>query len=452
MTIARFADVVSVVSLGTGFLVFPSAVETYRGPIILSLTLAGLWLFYSFYGRYRAMIELKRKEVSEPRVLLLGGEQSKSVMSTIARSPLVERGQYVQFIDVVVPDVRLREKLAAADALILMHDFTHTLHADTYDSVTGWFKTLPVPVARYYPADFRETKVTDFHTIPFDTPAGIVEFAAEFLLKRAVDRGRYVDSRYRLSRRINWVAAALIAVGTVWALQTFKQLHILERALMIVPTIQQELADNVARFRDSLGPISPATEASVRNLLQGWAKIQVDQINRISKTDDDKRLYIYSLSADKTHLIPVISYGAEGYPLDAKNSIAGCAMWNRFVVHWTGDRDQTKSISAWRLSGEAVGQYDEHLQALTFPEGTCKFDNEGWNDPKGNLLCVPVGVDDSKTSPLVPGVVCISSADPGSSFLFGQRWLRSYLVAASFPLGLVDLSALASHPLQKKSG
>ncbi len=222
----------------------------------------------------RRMRAFERKDVSPPRVLLIGGEEYRAVMDEIAEHPLLQREPYVSFINAVVPGADLAAAVDSADALIFMPDFTRSAQPGSYASVVRGARDQSVPIARFYPKTFSGVKATDVHTIPFDTPAGIVAYAAEFLLARAVGRGRYVDGRLAVSQRLNTAALATVVVLLVWIAQMRGELKLNRRILTIPEPTQQELVVAIADLRkDSFLGAGRTGQAGLKTYYSRWASI-----------------------------------------------------------------------------------------------------------------------------------------------------------------------------------
>ena len=454
-TIADFASIVGV-ALTVATSLYPDA-KYYLIAVTVGLP-AVCWILYSTWARLKRTSDLSKKPTRAPSVLLIGGEEYRSAMTDVTSDRRLSDEPYIQFQ--VVDDNRqeqLRQSLASADAAILMPDFTARSQPEIYRSFAAWCRPLPLPVVRYYPHNYAPPKSKDFPVLPFDTPHGVVEYASEFLLKRAVDRGRVLESKIRLGY---WVTAILLVLflttllfgfiakgllrhelgAATKELVTSKQEVMLFRKAIGTPaTVQQEMAIILAEFRKLVvrADIKPERD-QIKKLLAEWAKIQAEEIGRVSGNSDAKRLYIYVLSQEKRRLIPIVEYGAPGYTLDAEGSIAGCAFHRRLVVHWSGTDDVTDLIEAWSLRGDKLGTFDKG--ELLLERGKCRYDNEGTNDPKKQLLCLPIGVDDSNTTPPAPGVLCLS-IDDNAEFI-SQEWLRAYLLKQSFAIGAIDLKAL----------
>src|SRR6185312_7560710 len=150
----------------------------------------------------------------------------------------------------------------------------------------------------------------------------------------------------------------------------------------------------------------------IRKVLEEWTKIEAQEVSHISENSSPKTLQIFALDEDINKLVPIAQDGERGYPLDPSKSIAGCAFQRRLAVYWNGEKDQTEEIQAWNLHGDAVGEFDKITKQLTLESGTCGFENQKRNDPKKQLLCMPIGVDDNSTVQAVPGVICLLLDEP----------------------------------------
>lgn len=442
-SIAALADTLSLVTLPVTIaaaIFFPQTAEQYRTPLIGFLSLLMAWLFLAGYRRYAQMKQRKDKEPTLPRVLLVGGQQYEAVIEEITQHPLLHREAYIKFLNAVLSASNLVHQVQRADALILMPDFTRVNCRAPYELVMRRCETATIPMARYYPAGYAGARATDVHTIPFDTPQGIVNYAAEFLLKRAVDRGRYVESRLRLQRGVSWLLATLTICLAIWAWNNRGELEQYRKLSQLPPAHHQDLAAALADYRAAHHQAGETRlEEAGRRLASRLAQLVVQDLSRMTQSGATLRITLFAPSSDQKLLVPVATSGAPGYAISAVSSIAACVLRHRLAVRWTGAADETHRIVAFHLDGSSVGHFDEGQSALILPGGEkCWYDNRKQADPKSELLCLPVATDESRNGSPVPAVGCLSSEGPGSPI--GQPWLIPYLARWFLQFGALPLA------------
>ena len=428
-------------------LLYPG-LEPYHVLFITIAVLAGLWIAYSLFKRIRAARDLRDRRTVAPMVLLIGGSEFTGGMQAIEKNVRLLHQPYIQFKEVTVDGKdhwqELSKAVASADAVILMPDFTARSHPEVYRLLVSECEDLPLAIARYYPQDYKPERARDFQILPFDSPDGIVEYSSEFLLKRAVDRGRFLQARLRLLYGIVFGASACFLTSLFFGLLGRQDVALFRKTLITSSTIQQEAASMLADFRSSVSKeeLSEPAKARIRKLLTDWTKIQAEEINRISGNSEPIRVYLYALSLDGKALQPIATHGAAAYPISATDSIAGCALQRKLAVYWRGDEDETDEIMAWTLRGVQIGKFDKVQKHLLFDTGHCEFDNEHKGDAKKQILCMPIAADDSMIAARVPGVACVLTDEPAE--FMTEEWFRQYLVKQLFALGALDPQRLLS--------
>lgn len=428
-------------------LLYPG-LEPYRVLFFTVAVLTGVWISYSLWKRIRAANELKDKQTVAPMVLLIGGSEFSVGMRAIENNARLLQEPYIQFREVLVDGKEhweeLKETVASADAVILMPDFTMRSHPKVYKLLVAECEQLPLAIARYYPSEYEPERARDFQILPFGSTEGIVEYSSEFLLKKAVDRGRFLKERVRLTYRIAFGAAACFLTSLVFGWFGRQDLALYRKTLVTPSTVQQQVTARLAEFRSGAAKeeLSDSERVRIKKLLTDWTKIQAEEINRISGNSEPITVQLFALSQDGKTLQPIAEYGVPSYQLSATGSIAGCALQRKLAVYWSGVADQTQEIRAWDLDGAQVGEFDTLTKQLLFHPGSCEFENQHRGDAKKQLLCMPIAADDSTTAATVPGVACIVTDEP-TDFMT-EDWLRHYLERQLFVIGAFDPQRLLS--------
>ncbi|MCX6590781.1 MAG: hypothetical protein NTZ56_04570 [Acidobacteria bacterium] len=319
--------------------------------------------------------------------------------------------------------------LGLADAVIVMPDFTRVSYPEMHAALVRFAKNRAIPIVRYYPEGFEGNKEHDYQVLPFTSAYGVVQYASEFLLSKAVDRGRVLEARVRLTRNVAIVAGCLVAAVLGFGAQLYSELDALRRLMVTPADIQQRIARSLYRFR---------IDSDSRAIIKEWAMIHADELTRISGNPNLKQLFIY-VPVGKD-LIPVGASGTDGQTLSINESIAGCAITNRVIVWWRGIGEKTLEMKAWELTGQSLGSFQKDMR-LALPSGAeCGFQKTGRGDAMKQLLCLPAGVDRSSTSPNVPAAVCLQ-VDDNADYVTSW-WLRVYLLWEAYPIGLLNTEAL----------
>lgn len=432
-------------------LLYPS-LQPYRLFLLVAAIVVAAWVAYLLRRRLQAIKELRKKETVAPTVLLVGGPEFAAEMESIKSSTRLSQEPYIEFkaVDLDVKmgtreqEQKLSRAVAQADALILMPDFTVGTYPEGYRLLVEECDGSPVPIARYYPRSCNLERTKDsFQVLPFHSPEDIVEYSSEFLLKRAVDRGRLLQTRIRLSYVIASGAVGCFLISLIFgsfALKDLNNLELLKKTLVTPPAIQQEIAQKLARFRAGApkSDLSESEKARIQGLLADWIGVETSEIGRIFASSQPVRLQLFALSPDGKNLEPIAE---SGYTISAQDSIAGCAFYRRLAVYWRGKTDQTIEIEAWDARGDHVGQFDELTKTLVFDNSNyCKFDNRRKKDAKQQILCMPIAADESNMVETAPGVACIVTDEPAG--FMTEEWIRSYFSRQLSALGTVDLQRL----------
>lgn len=448
LRLSQLADIASVLSITASIVPLPPGAEPYRVLINILMLFAVAWLS-RFVLRWFAKEKQPRPSSEPPGLLVVGSPDDQILMREICEHPLVTQDPYITFSAVTI-EPGVATPLPERDGYIVLPTITRKMAAEIINELEHRSRGT-TPVGRLYPAGYAGHKLVDFPVIPFQDPTGIVNYASEFLFKRAIVMGRQMRARYVWTLRLFIISLGVL--GMLY-LKNVRELHqaqgdnqILQKLLAPSQTTQQATVESSNEYRHTAQNDSPANPAATRKVLATWAETTVDTISRAFKNSWPKRLYIYVLSKREQQLIPIARHGASSYPLHPVNSIAGCAMQYRLAVYWKGMEDETNEIRAWNLNGTPIGKYDEKQKRLLLPQASCSFQSTGQKDPKVELLCVPIAADDSETSPDVPGVVCIS-VDKETHFMTNE-WLRHFLGSASNTLGFFNLEALTQPPQTK---
>lgn len=443
ITLDKVGHAASIVALPIGVCSFLyPGLEPYRARFFIVAVLAGLWIFYSLWKRIRAANELRDRRTEAPMVLLIGGAEFSDGMRAIENDARLLQEPYIRFKEVIVDGKdhwkELGEAVKAADAVILMPDFTGRSHPEVYEALVALCEELSVTISRYYPRDYELERARDFPISPFDSTKGIVEYSSEFLLKRAVDRGRFLQARIRLTSGIAVGTSVCFLTSIVFGLFGRQDLALLRKTLLVPSTVGQQVAAALADFRSNAGKggMTEQEKISTKRLLDEWTKIEAQEINRISGNSEPITLQLFALSQDGQSLLPIAEHGIRGDQLSATESIAGCALQRKLAVYWRGRADETYEINAWNLQGTQVGEFDKLTKKLEFSSGSCEFQNLHRGDAKQQLLCMPIADDDSTTASKLLGVACISIDDP-KDFMTSE-WLRNYLSRELFAIGVFD--------------
>src|ERR1700733_1011901 len=264
LSVDRVADVAGIVGAVLSLIaVLQPLPEPYRIVLVVLLVPVGPWAVYRFWVKLKVLNDLRNKKTFAPRILLIGGTDCGQLMSEIKSHDRLLREPYIEFREVVVGGrekrEQLHEKVSTAEGIILMPDFTRASHPEVYAWLEEWSGNLPQPIARYYPRDYVGRESKDFRIIPFHTASGVVEYASEFLLLRAVDRGRLLQTKIRLSYAIIAALCVFLIAGVVSGLLTERRmdaersnLGAVERAAFTPPRIQQDIVAALKKFRSSL--------------------------------------------------------------------------------------------------------------------------------------------------------------------------------------------------------
>ena len=406
-----------------------------------------------FVLEYKRGRDWKTRHSGEPTILIITGKKCKDTANAIENSEKLKIEPYIKFVTVPVPDENLRQillgdrGLVKAQGIILMPDFNLRDHEQDYRAFKSCVGSQPVPVTRYYPpGNLPDGFDSEFTPMRFNTPDDVAMYGAEHLLSRAVDRGRWLFCDFRISKRVTVALLVLFSIGVALAYRTFAELKLHRQLILLQGTEQQAFAEMLTQFRNAEvnTDLSQLQRQQLTGLLFNWASLEIKHLDQLPGANGDKRGYIYGVAQrdNGLKLTPVAHVGTEGYDLDINNSIAGCAFTHKVAVYWAGRNDKTSQIRAWRLTGEETGKYYDEEKRLSLDGSYCQYQHEKDNEPRGQILCIPIGVDQSATS--VPGVVCLEGTKSGMKL--DASWLRNFLISQSFVLGVLDLRRLVATP------
>lgn len=401
-----------------------------------------LWLMCSLLLRLWTNQRVKSRRVFQPEVVLLGGSADREFMEAIRSAPALNTNPFIVFSTWIVDDGIDRNKLKnamGANSIVLMPSVTASSQPVLISELTK-LSPQTLPIVRCYPEGYFGERPRDFSEIPFHTPDTIVSYASEFLLGRAEQRSRVIESRYQLAKWALWVLTPYMALSLFVGSIKFRELQLLQRRDTIPPTLLQSIAEVLDRSRSlRQQEPQPVDPGQLHGLNAIWSDVILADITYISGNSEPKVLSVHAASADNKRLIPVVIGGAKAYELDAAGSIAGCAYQRRIAVYWSGHQDRTTKILAWGPNGELVGSYDSTEQRLDIPgSAPCRY-QIGKNEPRRQLLCVPVGAGAGIES--VPLVACLSL--DGDADFVQQPWLRNVLISMSIPLAVWNAAPLA---------
>jgi hypothetical protein len=465
----RIVDWAAILMVLTSPITLPAAIEPWRNLLLLVLAAILIWGAYRITLSIRHVRQLRNPKAQKPFVLLIGGTEWGEAMKRMKNNPLLLMEPYIFFLESILSSDKAIEAnyqltLNDAHAIILMPDFIPEKHETAYQLVRTWCKGKSTPIARYYPEQYKDEFKQDFPLLPFNTETKVVQYSAEFLLSRAADRGRFLEGKIKLLERIILVACIMASTAVMGCLVIWTETSFYKRAWYTPPTIQSDLSAALSNYRKAFAnlPYNESHLNELKNLVTQLLQVHSSEISR-NTSDTSIRLYVYAAQAKDLglkssnsqkkdnainesnsfrdlQLIPVVKSGSNGYPLDI-TSIAGCAFQHRVAVYWQGEREETKLIKAWRLDGSTAGLFDIKKNELVFEDReTCNYQNKRREDPKKQLLCVPIAVDSSKSNVAMPGVLCASSDDDGSAL--SSNWIRMYLQWEAFHLGWFDPKSL----------
>lgn len=419
-SLRTIADLSAVLAFAGPIAPLPEQIERYRSVLYLIAAIASAWLVRSLNRRWSRFAKLGSDEVRNPQIVLVEGTASQNVKND---SSGLKIRQCFRVKTITLADAKQEftkdhlKTLNDADAVVLMPGFTRAAFPSAYTQFVNWRWSHPkTVVGRYRPADLTSI---DFQCVPFRNLEDFVNFASQFLMRRATDQDSYIHRRRSLcARSIAFVAVVAAGIMVAYAVVQRGELQVLRRMNDVPAATRHRIAIIAAGYRAAMESARNSADRfdAKREYLNGWAKVETDEINRIFRMSDPKMLAIYLPSLDGELLEPIVSHGFAAYPIHGANSIAGCAWKNRAVVYWQGERDRTSGISAWTLRGESVGQYDRQTQRLVLSDGSgCVYDNRQINDPKNQLLCIPLYADDARTVLSLPAVLCLSADEQGHS-------------------------------------
>lgn len=432
--------------LGIALYLFPE-IPAWAPPVVPLVALP-LFLFIAKRGIPR----INSRNITDPKVLLIGGGQTSQVMIDISNDDALAQDPYLRFKPVTLPLSQdavhdsaatvwaaVQGELESAAAAILMSDFTRARYPELYDRLGAWRRERAIPIARYYGEDEltgeeqRETPA-DFPVLPFHTQRSLVYYASEELLATATARGRELEKTNRKMRRFA-AAAAVVTLGLVGSLTW----HYVRDAEMLRESETPEQVHRIyAQILLDLRRASKDTSLSglafLRPMLNRWAAMEAGEVGRIFADSEKGDLYVYALRADS--LVPVVNSGTAGFPLSATHSIAGCARLHHAFVLWEGRNNSTSKISAWNFDGTPIGNF-EHERLWINDKESCEFDSHIPVDPKRQILCLPVGIDASATVTDDIGVACLTIGSHRS--YMSKPLLRDYFKWEMMPLGLIDV-------------
>jgi hypothetical protein len=231
------------------------------------------------------------------------------------------------------------------------------------------------------------------------------------------------------------VVASHIGFATACERDRIAQLHSPPSALA------DEAIQNSLRYRSELSAASTPVEKSIatKAFLESWATNVSKRVPAAMHWSQPIDTNVYAFSQDRRQLLWRVG-STTGAPLFnlKPESIAGCATIHRLKVHWTGKNDETGSIEASTLNGEAYGRFDVAYGQLILPDGSrCSYDNEGKNEPKRQLVCVPIAASASALTQDSPGAVCLTAHDTSISLF--HPLVTDFLIEQVRTLAMVDL-------------
>jgi hypothetical protein len=437
--LGRLGDLASLLALAGAPVILPSAIRLPAQVAAYGLLVAAVGrLVYSLTRRVRALLRANKLGVAAPTLLLVGGARSKEEMNAIANQPRLHSEPYIKVEPVSLPDADLHARAAKAHGLILMSDFTKEAFQNEYRDLKWLSQRLPMPVSRYYAHNYSGQRVRDFLLIPFDTQEALVDYVSEDLLQKTVERARLDAMKSRLYLW-GFVTCFVLLLGMAgWALRLNGQIR--DHA----HRYRAGEAEN-SKTREVLTKVvaAAAPDATANSKVEAYRAIveeALHQINQRTGGYNATHADLFLVANLRNKLIPVLSWGGDGYEIPDDGSIAGCAIRENAEVYWTGDRKHTKAINAFSLvDGSPVGVYDAAAEKLQIGPEDCRYYKGPPADRAVQLLCAPIVIGTS--NPV--GALCVSSED--ETVALDEKLVRNLLLWNTTLLALTKPTPLDHH-------